>query len=299
MLRLAADDRITGSIPEGAIRQLAARLLSIAAVALCGAQASAADGPYEFGVFPFLTLAKIQEYFEPIEADFEAKLGRPVRLSSKPTYSSFEEALHKETYDIAFVQPFDYVEAHDKHGYLPLARRSLKLEALILVRPDSPLKSLKELKGKTIANPPVQAAVSYLTSLALRDAGINPATGVKRDYGKSHFTCMQAVLIGDADACGTAEQAMLHFQREKQMTTRFRVLHRTPPIASSLFIVHKRVPKRDRDILLRTIVDWPKTEEGRRIVASGQFAHFVQALDAEYDPVRRYIRDGKVVSRGR
>jgi ABC-type phosphate/phosphonate transport system substrate-binding protein len=110
---------------------------------------------------------------------------------------------------------------------------------------------------------------------------------------------MQAVLIGDADACGTAEQAMLHFQREKQMTTRFRVLHRTPPIASSLFIVHKRVPKRDRDILLRTIVDWPKTEEGRRIVASGQFAHFVQALDAEYDPVRRYIRDGKVVSRGR
>jgi ABC-type phosphate/phosphonate transport system substrate-binding protein len=66
-----------------------------------------------------------------------------------------------------------------------------------------------------------------------------------------------------------------------------------------LFIVHKRVPKRDRDILLRTIVDWPKTEEGEKLVASGQFSPFVQARDAEYDPVRRYIRDGKVVSRGR
>jgi phosphonate transport system substrate-binding protein len=281
------------------MRQLASRLLSIAAVALCGAQASAADRPYEFGVFPFLTVAKIQEYFEPIEADFEAKLGRPVRLSTKPNYSSFREALLKETYDIAFVQPFDYVEAHDKHGYLPLARRSAMLEALILVRPDSPLKSLKELKGKTIANPPVEAAVSHLTSMALRDAGINPETGVRRDYGRSHFTCMQAVLIGDADACGTAEQAVLHFHREKQMTTRLRVLHRTPPIASSLFIVHKRVTKRDRDILLRTIVDWPKTEEGERIVNSAQVSAFVQAHDAEYDPVRRHIRVGKVLSRGR
>jgi len=281
------------------MRQLASWLLSIAAVALYAAQASAADGPYEFGVMPHLPLAKIQEYFEPIEADFEAKLGRPVRLSSKPTYSSFKEALLKETYDIAFVQPFDYVEAHDKHGYLPLARRAASLAAVILVRPDSPLKSVQELNGKTIANPPVEAAVSYLTSLALRDAGINPAAGVKREYGKSHFTCMQAVLIGDADACGTAEQAMLHFQRDKQMTTRFRVLHTSPSIAHALFVVHKRVPESDRDILLRTIVDWPKTEEGRRIVFAGQFFPFIQALDAEYDPVRRYIRDDELASRGR
>lgn len=278
------------------MRELASWLLSIAAVALGGAQAVAADGPYEFGVFPFLTLAKIQEYFEPMEADFEAKLGRPVRLSSKPTYYSFKEALLKETYDIAFVQPFDYVEAHDRHGYLPLARRAAKLEALILVRPDSPLRTLKDLKGKTIANPPVDAAVSHLTSMALRDAGIDPATGVRREYGKSHFTCMQAVLIGDADACGTSEQAVLHFQREKQMSTRLRQLHRTPPIASALFVVHERVPKRDRDILLTTIVDWPKTEEGGRTMAGGQFS-YVQARDAEYDSVRRYIRDGKAVTR--
>src|ERR1044072_4766212 len=108
---------------------------------------------------------------------------------------------------------------------------------------------------------------------------------------------MQAALIGDADACGTAEQAMLHFQRDKQMTTRFRVLHTSPSIAHALVVVHKRVPKRDRDILLRTIVAWPKTEEGRRIVVAGQFFPFIQALDAESAPVRRYIRDAEPPSR--
>lgn len=272
----------------------ACQFLCAIGIAFCGTQASGADKPYEIGVFPYLPLAKIQELYAPMATDFEAKLGRQVRLSSKAEYATFEEELSKETYDIAFVQPFDYVGAHDKHGYLPLARRGEDLEALIVVRHNSPLKTIKDLKGKTVANPPVGAAVSHLTNMALQDAGINPKTGVKRDYGKNHFTCMQSVLIGAADACGTAEQALLHFEKEKQMTTRFRVLHKTARIPHALFVVHKRVPKKDRDTLLKTILDWPKTEEGKKIIDGGQFIPFVAAKDADYHVVRRYyIRSGK------
>jgi len=265
-------------------------LLCIIGVASCGAQAGAADSPYEFGVFPYLPLAKIQQLYAPIAADFEAKLGRQVWLSSKSDYALYHEALNKETYDIAFVHPLDYVNAHDKHGYLPLARREKNLEALIVVRPDSPLKSIKDLRGKIVANPPVDAIVSHLTSMALQDAGINPGAGVKRDYGKNHFACMQSVLIGAADACGTTEQALLHFEKEKQMNTRFRILHRTKPSPPPLFVVHKRVPKKDRDILLKTILGWPNNEEGKKILNVGYFIPFTAAADAEYESVRRYVR---------
>lgn len=267
--------------------------LTVSCLVLNCSLAWAADKPYEFGVFPYLPLTKIQELFTPMATDFEAKLGRQVRLSSKAEYTAFEEGLNKEIYDIAFVQPFDYVEAHDKHGYLPLARRGEDLEGLIVVKQDSPLKSIKDLKGKTVANPPVDAAVSHLTSMALQEAGINPKTGVKRDYGKSHFSCMQSVLIGTADACGTAEQALLHFEKEKQMTTRFRILHKTRPIAHSVFVVHKRVAKKDRDALLKTILSWSKTEEGKKIINNGQFIPFVAAKDADYEVVRQYILSGK------
>src|SRR5262245_5881080 len=41
-------------------------------VAFCCATVSAADRPYEFGVLPYLPLAKIQELYGPISADFEA-----------------------------------------------------------------------------------------------------------------------------------------------------------------------------------------------------------------------------------
>jgi phosphonate transport system substrate-binding protein len=275
------------------VRQLAWRLLFSISVCLYGARAGAVERPYEFGVFPYLPAAKIQNLYAPVAADFEAKLGRPVWLSSKAEFGSFAQALSKETYDIAFVQPFHYVDAHDRHGYLPVAHRAEDLEALIVVRPDSPLKSISDLKGKTVANPPMDAVVSHLTGMALQEARINPRNGVTREYGKSHFACMQSVLIGAADACGTAEQALLHFEREKQMTARFRVLHRTKPTAPPLFVVHKRVPRKDREVLLRTILEWPTTEEGRSILSSGHFIPFVAARDSEYEPARRYVRGWK------
>lgn len=269
-----------------------ARLL-VVLLAGCAGLAGASDRPYEFGVFPYLPMAKIQELYAPMRADFEVKLAWSVRLSSKSEYAAFVEELRRQTYDIAFVQPFDYVDAHDKHGYLPLARRGEPLEALIVVRQDSPLKSLNDLKGKSIAMPPPDAAVSHMTSMALQRAGIQPGSSVRFDHVRNHFACLQSALIGSADACGTSDQAMLHFEKQKQITSRLRVLHRTAPLPHALFVAHRRVDTRHREILQATILNWPRTEEGRRIIQTGQFIPFAAANDADYDVVRRYLRNRK------
>ena len=264
-------------------------LLCAAAVAFCAAQTNATDKPYEFGVFPNLPHGQIYDIHAPMAQDFEAKLGRQVRFSTQPDYASFGKELRKETYDIALVQPFDYVDAHDKHDYLPLARRGEALEAVIVVRQDSSLKNIQDLKGRIVSNPPPDAAVSQLTSMAFREADIDPQTGVQRYYGKNHFACLQSVVIGAADACGTSEQALRTIGKEKY-TDRFRILHKSAPIPHSLFVAHRRVPQKDRDILLRTILGWPNTEKGRQILERGQFKPFVAAKDSEYEVVRRYIR---------
>jgi phosphonate transport system substrate-binding protein len=280
---------VRASIVMGSAR----RLLCTIGVAFCATQASAGGKPYEFGVFPYLPVTKIHEMYGPMAIDFGAKLGRQVQLSSKARYGTFGDELRREIYDIAFVQPFDYVDAHDKYGYLPLARRPGDLQALIVVRDDSPLETLKDLRGKTVANPPVDAAVSHLTSMALWEAGIDPNTGVRRDYGKNHFTCVQSVVIGAADACGVAEPAFRRVEEQTHTTTRLRILHKTGGMPWPLFVVHKRVSRKDREVLLKTIVEWSKTEEGKKILDRGQFMPFVAAKDADYEVVRRYIRSRK------
>jgi phosphonate transport system substrate-binding protein len=257
--------------------------------ALFASHAGAAEKPYELGVLPYLPVARIYELHAPMAADLEAKLGRPIRLSSKADYAAFGQQLRNEVYDIAFVQPFDYVDAHDKHSYVPLARRGEALEAVIVVRQESPLANITDLKGRIVSNPPADAAVSQLTSMAFRDAGIDPERGVNRYYAKNHFACLQSVVIGAADACGTAEQALRTIEKQSP-PARFRVLHRTASIPHALFVAHRRVPQKDRELLLRTILEWPNTEPGRKILDGGHFVPFVAARDAEYEVVRRYMR---------
>ncbi len=65
--------------------------------------------PYVFGVFPHLAVARLEKIYAPIAADFGRVLERKVYLRTKPRFEKFMAELRKQTYDIAFVQPFDYV----------------------------------------------------------------------------------------------------------------------------------------------------------------------------------------------
>ena len=199
---------------------------------------------YQMGVFPYMPPTKLQEVFNPMALDFGTKLGTPVIVSSKADYKSFTDGLAKELYDIAFIQPFDYVTAHDQHHYLPLAGRGEQLKLIIIVKNDSPIRKLSDLKGKVVANPPEVAAVSRLTSKALKEAGLNPVSDVKRDYGKTHFSCAQAVLIGTADACGTAPQALRNFEKEKNYRAIFASSMRRRPFLILCSLSINGLPKR-------------------------------------------------------
>jgi ABC-type phosphate/phosphonate transport system substrate-binding protein len=63
----------------------------------------------------------------------------------------------------------------------------------------------------------------------------------------------------------------------------------THGISSFVFAVHARVPESDRINLCKSILAWPFTAKGRRILAGGRWTRFVPATDADYDEVRHYV----------
>ena len=263
-------------------------LLILACFASPSRLVRAAEPGYQLGVFPHLAAGQIENMFGPIAADFSKALGRPVALKTKPSFEDFMGELDRQVYDIAFVQPFDYVWAHDKHGYIPLARRGEPLVGLIVVKADSPLQSLQELKGKKIGLPPEVAAVSHLTKMALLEAKIDPRTDTKLQYYKAHDSCLQQLLIGEIDACGTAAYPLRFF--ENKWKVKFRVIAETPTISHALFIVHPRVSKQEREVILKTILSWSATESGKQLLEKGGLKPFIAVTDAEYDSVRVYTR---------
>ncbi len=243
---------------------------------------------YLFGVFPHLAAGQIENMFAPVAAELSRVLGRPVHLKTKPSFEGFMKELEKETYDVAFVQPFDYVWAHDKYGYQPLARRDEPLLGVIAVKPDSSFQSLQDLRGKRVGLPPEVAAVSHLTKMALLQVKIDPRKDVMLQHYKAHDSCLHQLLVGDVDACGTAAYPVRFF--EDKWDVKFRVLSTTQTIPHSLFIAHPRVSKGDRELIKKTIVSWSGSEAGRKLLEQTGLKPFVSTDNAEYDVVRAYTR---------
>jgi len=240
---------------------------------------------YKLGIFPYLPTARILKAYAPIAEDVEKTLGVPVILRTKASYEHFQKALFGEEYDIAFIQPYDYIEVYGKHNYLPLVRRSVSLNTVLIVKIDSPYQTLEQLRGQVITSPAKHAAVSQITNLTLEDHGFNLTKDITRTYKKNHFACMQSVIIGEAAACGTADRALKHFGDIK-MKNKFRVLVEAKSIPNSLFVVHKRVPADVREKLAQSIINWPNTDAGKVILAGGKIVPMVRAFDSDYDVIR-------------
>jgi phosphonate transport system substrate-binding protein len=269
------------------------KLFNVALLAFLFTLTSAHAGQakeYIFGVFPYMPLNKLYAVHSPMADDISKNIDIPVVIRSTPSFESFRNALRREEYDIAFIQPFDYPEAHDRHGYLPLARRSAALRNILLVRKDSPLTSIDDIRGKLIAAPAPSAAVTRILRYEFRKNHIDDRQDVRWLYKHNHFSCMQSVLVKEADACTTTVRALKHWESVR-LEERFKVIYRSETFPHTLMVVHKRVPKATRDIIRQTILNWQNTESGKQILKHGNLIPFTEAKDSDYDVVRRFGKE--------
>jgi phosphonate transport system substrate-binding protein len=243
---------------------------------------------YQFGVFPYVPTLTIDRIFGPMAGSFAVELGRPVDLRTKPTFEQFAEEIERQSYEILFVHPFFYVEAADLYNYLPLARLDEPMVAVIMVHASRPWRDLPDLAGKILALPPALAAVSELTKAALIEVGLQPEVDVALRHYRTKVSCLQAVVIGSADAC--AVPTFVLKQIDSIAALKLRPLAETRSVRHFVIAVHASVPEGERSRLQRHVLSWPDTPQGRSVLAAGSWSSFVAAEDRDYDEVRALAR---------
>lgn len=260
-------------------------MLSILFVLSTELSRAGTSGKYVLGVFPNLPPRELEKIFAPMAAEISKVVGKPVILRTSPTFQKFMQQLDSQEFDIAFVQPFDYVDIADKYGYLPLATRQEELSAILVTKPDSAIREVNDLKGKIIALPPEVAAVSYLIKDYLATNGLEVGKDVTLLYQRSHVICMRMVMSGKADACGTAIPAQRFFQNKMKVT--LRIIGKSKSIPHTLFCVHPRVPESSRDKIKQLILSWGDTDKGQQMLKRGRFNPLIPITNKDYDIVRR------------
>ena len=219
--------------------------------------------------------------------DLTRKINKRVIAQSRPTFKLFSDEIANETYDIIFIQPFDYPKAYH-HGYRPLARRADNLDAILVSKIDSNIKSIKSLTGKILANPPRESAISIVTRKELKKAGFDKDKDLEMIYTGNHFACMQMVLLGKADACSTTSPVLERWETGQLVKKKLHVIHRAKGVPHALYMAHKRMPEKDQKALKKAITTWDERPEGRMILKTFSTRSFVEAKDADYDVIRNY-----------
>jgi phosphonate transport system substrate-binding protein len=251
----------------------------------------AAKSEYDLGVFPFLSPAITEKVFAPIAAELGQALGRPIHMYSASTFEVFTDRLRLRKYDIAHVHPFDYVRIAAPAGYLPIATRNEKLSILFVVLDDSPARSAPDLKGKTIGIASRLSAADFLARITLYQSGIHPGKDVTLKYFSDHLSCLQQLHIGTIISCATSSAMVRVFEAQKHV--KLRMLMQSPKVPHSLFVVHSRVPQKDRDMIARTILTSTLSNVPQDL-RTGIFVekdgtYFKPVKDADYDIVRTYL----------
>lgn len=247
--------------------------------------------PLVFGVFPFVASSALEEGFGPFLAQLQEELGRPVSLRTTRRYDQFMHALEAGRFDIAYVQPFDYVRLAQQVGYEPLGRRQRPLRADVVVSARSAIQNVDELRGRILGLPPKVAAVSYLARGLLRRRGLDDSAdadskdGVRLKYFRTHDSCLQALLLRSVDACAVGDTLAEAFAAK--MGRRLRIIEQTPSIPPSLLVVHRRLGKERIAALRAWLPDLEPAPETAQILGLGAGRRLLVPSPADYEPVRR------------
>jgi phosphonate transport system substrate-binding protein len=253
-----------------------------------------APSVHEVDVVPQLTPSVMQANWAPLLEQLGRQTGLCFELRIAPTIPDFENALLAGQPDFAFVNPYHEVMARKAQGYLPLVADSKeRLSGILTVRADSPIKSIRELDGKTVAFPAPNAfAASLLIRTWLAQQGIR----IKPQYVKTHANVYRAVIFGDVVAGGGVNNTL---ERESAgVREQLRVLHETAGYAPHPFVAHPRVKPQLREAVTTAFLRLAESDSGRRLLDAIQMPSPVRADHArDYAPLESMQMEKFVVNK--
>jgi phosphonate transport system substrate-binding protein len=245
------------------------------------------------GVHPYLPPAELEKRFAPLIHYLSRQLGVPMELSISKDYETHLENIGNKIFDIAYIGPSSYVELINKYGsHTLLARLEIAgkpyFNGYIVVKQDSNIQSIEELKGKRFAFGSPHSTMSYLVPRhMMREAGVSLESLREYKFQGNHRNVALGVLLGEFDAGAIKEETYFKF-KEKGL----RSIAISPSISEHVFVCRSRMFLQKYNKLQDSMYQLSKTNEGRSILMSIKkgVSGLVPVIDKDYDNLRSIMR---------
>lgn len=240
------------------------------------------------------------EDVEPVVEYLEKTLGRKVEHFAATDYAAVVEALRAKRADVGFMGPLQYVIAHQEAGAYPILgevyRGKPSYVARIFVRKDSGIKTLADLRGKSIAFTDPLSSSGYMYPLnVFRKAGlIKKREDADRYFKKIYFAggdeqALRAVYNGFVDAAGIGQYSysLLRPDERDQVVT----IAESDTIPSHCVVVRAGLAKADVDALQSALLALNDGENRGLLKHLYSVDGYVRVTDATYAEVAQVARE--------
>lgn len=249
---------------------------------------SMANDELVFGSVAMDIPAVMHKRLKPLTKYLSKRLNKNVVLKLSPNMGAAINEAAKGTVDIAYLTPVAYLRAHDKGNAQLIAKTVTKGKAsfklVIVVKENSPIKSVQDLEGKSFAFGDERALLQRATVVG---AGIKLNQFKEYRFIGHYDNIARAVMNNDFDA-GILKDTMAYKWEGKGL----RILHSSPALPPYNIVASKNVSKTMLKELKQIFLSLDKNNPDHLKVIKAidkKYDGFAATSDAEYDVVRKLI----------
>nr|WP_315466323.1 phosphate/phosphite/phosphonate ABC transporter substrate-binding protein [uncultured Rhodoferax sp.] len=237
---------------------------------------------YSFAVVPQFPVVEVFRTWRPLLDALEAETGHKFELKTSESIPKFEASFMGGEPDFVYMNPYHAVMARGAAGYVPLVRSKEPLSGILVVRSDSTMHDITELRGRTIAYPSPNAFGASLYMRALLGERFKIAT--EPVYVQTHVNAYRAVIRGDHVAAGGIRSTL---EREpSEVRDKLRVMYETPATSSHPVMAHPRMSTATRNAVRAAFMKVAKTEAGGKLLDAVSLHGLVEAdYGKDYAPL--------------
>jgi phosphonate transport system substrate-binding protein len=248
---------------------------------------------YVVGVHPLHNPQRLMEVYGPIVDYIDLNIPEArFKLEASRNYEEFEKKLYAGHFAFAMPNPYQTVMSL-KHGYRIFGKMGDddNFRGIILVRKDSGIKAVPDLKGKAVSYPAATALAATLQpQYYLHTHGIDVNRDIENRYVGSQESSIMNVLRGHVAAGATWPVPWKIFAAEyPDLAAQLTVQWTTAPLLNNGWVTKTDIPEPIAERFAQLLFSLHESAEGQAMLERLPVSRFEPASDETYRPVREFL----------
>ncbi len=266
------------------------------------AELGSSENPIKFYFTPSVDAKVLEANSRVFKKYLESQTPYKFEISVPQSYVAVVESFGTKKADIAALNSFGYLLAHEKYGaearLVVLRHGSATYQSQFVVKKDSAIKKLEDLNGKVISFVDPSSTSGYLLPMkTLKDKKIVPKETI---FSMKHDSVITKVYLGEVDAGATfyspptegkmEDARRLVLTQYPDVESRVRILELSDPIPNDPIVFRKEMDEEMKKKITEVLLKFVATEEGKNAFKEMYGVTDLKVTtDKDYESVRNML----------